>query len=288
MLKYNHKLLGKIIFDKDKNSLGHAWQYLFALMLSLFAFSLIFPVKALALEENPTWKNNETGFIAVIEDDADLLTDEEEGLLLKIMSKTTDYGNAYMHTTESNYSKTAEEYAKSYLYKNSGYGNSGTVFLIDMNNRMLYIFSDGFNYSVITNGRANTITDNVYRDASREDYYSCTTRAFGQINTLLEGGRIAQPMKYISNGLLALLAALIINFSIVAASSSVSKERMGTLLASADVKIHGCKITPKLTRTEKRYSPVSKGSGGGSGGGRSGGGGGGGRSGGGGGGGHRF
>ena len=81
----------------------------------------------------------------------------------------------------------------------------GTVFLIDMSQRYIYIFSDGNNYKMITRAKSETITDNVYKYAVKEQYYQCAEKAYNQMYTVLEGGKIAEPMKYISNTLLSLM-----------------------------------------------------------------------------------
>ena len=48
--------------------------------------------------------------------------------------------------------------------------------------------------------------------ASAGDYYQCAASAFDQAATLLKGGHIARPMKYINNALLALILAVLINY----------------------------------------------------------------------------
>ena len=153
------------------------------------------------------------------------------------------------------------------------------------------IFISNFlSYDIITKSYANTITDNVYTFASDEEYFDCANTAFEQINTLLEGRAIAQPMKYISNALLAIVLALLINYFVVMFVSRGRKPSNAQLLDGiySKVEIHNPRMD--LTNQTKRYSPQSSGSSGStsrsSGGGFSGGGGGGGSRGGGGG--HRF
>ena len=64
------------------------------------------------------------------------------------MAKLTEYGNIIFKSINTN-STTADSYAKSYY--NGRYGRqSGTLFLIDMDNRKIYIFSNGENYNKIT------------------------------------------------------------------------------------------------------------------------------------------
>ena len=157
--------------------------------------------------------NQNTGdYQLIIEDDANLLTGSQKELLEEDMAKLTEYGNIIFKSINTN-STTADSYAKSYY--NGKFGKqSGTLFLIDMKNRKIYIFSNGENYNKITDAKAETITDNIYELATDKKYYECAKEAYKQILTVLEGGKIAEPMKYISNAVLAVMVALFINFAI--------------------------------------------------------------------------
>lgn len=232
------------------------------------------------------WTNGETGYQVVVVDDAALLTSEEKALLASDMQAVTAYGNAVFKSVSYN-DYSASRFAQDYYHSLMG-SASGTLFLIDMFNREIYIFSDGAVYRTITAAYASTITDNVYRYASDQDYYQCASRAFGQIHALLSGRRIAQPMKYISNALLALILAALINYFLVRVLSASSKPDTREILNAVHARFAFSNAQRSLTDQKKVYQPRSTGSGGGHGGGHSSGG----RSGGshrsGGGGGHRF
>lgn len=129
------------------------------------------------------------------------------------MKQITVYGNVMLKTIDTN-STTTESYVRS-LYREKYGTDSGTIFIIDMYNRNIWIHSNGKIYSTVTSSYADTITDNVYRYASSKDYYMCAYKVYEQELALLKGRRISQPMKYISNALLAVVAALIINYGIV-------------------------------------------------------------------------
>lgn len=227
-------------------------------------------------------KNEETGYYLRLEDGADLLSSSEEQELIKIMEPITAYGNVAFVSIDSNPTYSTERYVESYYEDNFGY-SSGTVFIIDMDERYIWIHSNGEIYKTITDAYATTITDNVYSYASAEDYLSCASVAFEQINTLLEGRTIAQPMKYISNALLAIVLALLINYFLVMMLSRSRKASTSQLINGTFYKADIKNPRAEFIKQTKRYSPQSSGS---SGGGRSGGGGGGGSRGGGGG--HRF
>ncbi len=238
-------------------------------------------------EEAGYYVNPDTGYRIYVEDRAGLLTEEQRLELSQAMQRITAYGNAAFLTTDSNAAST-ESLARSYYRERFG-TDSGTVFVIDMDNRNIWIHSDGAVYDVITSAYADTVTDNVYRYASAGDYYECAREAFAEIHALLEGQRIAQPMKYISNALLAMILALLANFGLVICLTRLRRPGENALLANIHRKFRFTKPNAVYTHQTKTYDPVSSGGGssGGSGGGSSGGGGGGGGSSGGGGG-HSF
>ncbi len=212
----------------------------------------------------------------VIEDEEDLLSENEEKNLKTKMQAITSFGNAAF-VTVSQYSET-DAYAKR-KYRELFGTESGILFLVDMGRRNIWIFSDGAVYRVINKAYANTITDNVYRKASQGDYYGCAYDVFDQAQTLLEGGRIAQPMKYISNALIASVAALLINFIvlILQRTNGVLETVSGepAMAASAGITVLSKKMLKKKVSRHVESSSGGGGySGGGGGGGSSGGGGG--------------
>lgn len=171
------------------------------------------------------YRNENTGYPVLVEDDADLLTDEEEDDLAELMKGITEYGGVALKTIDYN-SQSTQSYIRDYYADTFGQG-SGTVFLIDMDNRNIWIHSNGRIYRVITRSYADTITDNVYKYASDADYYGCCHEAFSEMLTLLRGNRIAQPMKYISNILLSVIIALFIMYFVVRWISMSKKPEEG-------------------------------------------------------------
>lgn len=216
--------------------------------------------------------NPDTGFEVIIEDEAELLSDAEEYALAEKMAEVTGYGHAAFVSVDTNYTS-AGSYAEDCYYSYFGY-ESGTLFLIDMDNREIYIYSDGEVYRTITKSYANTITDNIYTYASDAEYFTCAYKAFEQIVTLLEGNRIAQPMKYASNAFLAVISALLINYFVVMLTSAAKKPSERELLEATKHRCSLINTDAVYTHTTKKYDPPSSSSSGG--GGRSGGGGGGG------------
>lgn len=254
--------------------------------LFLLPACLLFPLGVYAeSQEAALWENPDTGYRIVLEDDAQLLDRKEQEELTAAMRTVTAYGNAAFKSISAN-AYSAASFADDYYHGLFG-TESGTLFLIDMDNRELYLFSDGAIYRTIGKSYADTITDNVYRYASDGDYYLCASRAFEQIGAVLAGEKIAQPMKYISNALLAFILAALLNYFLARSLSRSSKPGTGEILGSISTRFDFQNPRKILTSQTKVYDPPSSSSSGGGhsgGGGRSGGGGG--HSGGGGG--HRF
>ena len=244
----------------------------------LLFFLFLLPVRA----ETGVYTNSETGYTVYMMDQIDLLSDEEEAKLIEDMKPITAYGNVAFISARA-YGDDTGSYAKD-VYRRLMGTQSGMIFVIDMQNRNIWIHSNGRVYQTITRAYANTITDNIYRYATRGEYYECAKQAYEQAFTLLEGGRIAQPMKYITNALFALITAVLLNYLLAAWSRRREKAQEPEVFGAITAGIAAGLTGKKMIVRRKHYSPRSSGSSGGS----SGGGGGGGSSGGGGGGGHSF
>lgn len=226
--------------------------------------------------------------LIVIRDEADLLSEEDEKILYEHMVPVTRYGGAAFYTTDSANSST-EDLARKRYRENFG-TKSGTIFVIDMYNRYIYIFSDGRIYDTVTKAKAETITDNVYMYARHGEYRECAVRTFDQIAAILDGNQIPQPMKHISNALLSLAFSLTAVFIAANRRTRMQKEDEMTAYNSMVRRRFNVGSLTSSTLVETKRSRHYESSGGGSysgGGGFSGGGGGGGGSSGGGGG-HGF
>lgn len=223
----------------------------------------------------------------IIMDKADLLTDEEEALLSEEMDKISEAGGVAFVTNGANdsYSGDASDLAKKYCY-DLFKGDSGTVFLIDMYNRRIEIYSTGDIYKLINGTRANGITDNVYEYATNKQYYECARSVFEQMSIVLDGGEIAIPMRYVTNLLMAIGIILFFTylFTLKGRNAYNNKNTEEEIITpEGKKKISYLTIVKKKLTHEIKRTHSSGGSGGGSSGGGSSGGGGGG-----GGGGHSF
>ena len=224
-------------------------------------------------EGRKTYENSSTGYFAYLSDEAELLSMEEEAKLEEEMIPITAYGNAAVVTAWV-IDQDTEEFAVDTYKSLFGGGVSGTIFLIDMGNRNIWICSDGEIYKTITKGYANIICDNVYRHATKARYYQCASEALSQITVLLDGGKIARPMKLITSVLLALLLSCILNYWMVTMTLGVEVPGAAALAGGVAGAAVVTDAASKVTSTRRVYNPPAKSSGGG-GGGFSGGGGGG-------------
>ncbi|MCR4897553.1 MAG: TPM domain-containing protein [Lachnospiraceae bacterium] len=207
------------------------------------------PARATALYSNP-----DTGYRIQITDEADLLSPDEEALLKNVMQPITAYGNVAFESINENYT-TAEYYARD-SYENTFGKQSGILFLVDMDNRYLFMRSDGLIYETVTSSEMETITDNVYTYASNEDYYRAAATAFEQVYALLEGRDIPRPMKYIGNAVFSIMIGMLIAFIIVSINSSLKSAGVREMLASASRSVGVKDPTEEFDRETKRYSPV--------------------------------
>lgn len=208
------------------------WKANTLITMLLFAFAIaLFPsidTFAQAVYENAN------GYEVVIDDEADLLTADEETKLLQTMQPITEYGNVAFKSVDAGATIVTSQFADQYYSELWG-NESGTVFVIDMGSRMLYIHSVGAVYGSLKTSYANTITDNVYTYATKGSYAVCAQKAYEQIYTVLEGGRIAQPMKYISNALFAFMLSFVLLYVIVKLVSKAKKPSKSQLFNSLDV-----------------------------------------------------
>ena len=232
------------------------------------------PVMASELSYSPVednenyllYENDNSGYQILIDDMADLFSPEEEEELIPYMAKSSDGGFVMLVTTDYNDYGDAESYAGNY-YRSLIPEESGILFLIDMDTRKLLFYSEGAYHNELTSSVMNIISDNIYRYATNGDYYSCAQEAFIEISDVLEGKRIAAPMKYISNACLAILLALIINYFFARTVSKAAKPSDASIVDSLFSEFSFTDPNVTFLHETRKYSPRSSGSGGSGGGG---------------------
>lgn len=224
--------------------------------------------------------NENTGYQLLILDEAGLFSSDDMEYLWQEMAPISEYGNVLIVTLATNEYANVERWSEKFYHSEYG-SQSGTVFVIDMDCRKVAIFSDGEIYQSIDETKADIITDNVYTYASDAEYAECASKALEQIHAVLKGKRIAQPMKYLSNGCLAILLSLLLNYAAAKLLSGQMKPQDRALLQNMYSKYELREPSVSFTHSRRVYSPRNTGSssggghsgGGHSGGGRSGGGG---------------
>ena len=211
-------------------------------------------------------KNRDSGYEILIDDSADLFTESEENDLIPYMIKCSDGGFVMLVTIADNKYNDAYDFCHSY-YRSMIPEESGIMFLIDMDTRELRFYSEGSYHRQLTSDVMNIISDNVYKQAHNGDYYACASEAFAEIADVLEGKKIAAPMKFVSNACLAILLALIINYFIARGVSKAVKPSNNEILKSiySTFEFRNPKVT--FLNQTRTYSPRSSGSGGSGGGG---------------------
>ncbi|SHJ66112.1 TPM domain-containing protein [Pseudobutyrivibrio xylanivorans] len=207
-----------------------------------------------------------------IADDADILSDTEETEVLEYLETlNSDTKYVVATTSESSVKSTDDKLFDFYTARYSNY-DDGVAFIIDMDERMIWMSGYGKYQRSISNADATDITDNIYRYASKGDYKTCIIKAFNQADTLTNKGFILRPMRIIVSFLIAIIIGFL--FSFFMAMSERSKVKMdgkGAEILMAGAAIAG---TAAIYDTRKVRRSQNNSSGGHSGGGFSGGGGG--------------
>lgn len=122
-------------------------------------------------------------------DFADLFTDEEEQ---QLYTKITNYINEYnldlaVVTIDEN-NKTPREYADDFYDYNDFNQQGGILFLIDMDNRKIYMSTTGQAIKMYNDYRINTALDEVYTYMSDEEYYEGTSSYIDKISNYAKDG----------------------------------------------------------------------------------------------------
>ena len=232
----------------------------------------------LALRErtDPYVPQTDASLVTVI-DDARMLSDTEiDRLKQDMLPVTAYYPVAFVTTTDTGHTS-AERYSKK-VYDQIFDRDGGVLFLIDFDTsdsdgRQLYIRVTDRSTKLST-AKCNTITDNIYTYARDGKYYECARRAFSQIFDVLDDRPVPQPMKHMSNLLIALCLALFGVFVTANARTRIRKPGEVYLLDENISK--SVQLENGSKQLVRQYKVSNSSSGGGGGGGFSGGGGGGG------------
>ena len=237
------------------------------ILIAVMILTLALLPLACANGEDIRETNEETGYTLVIHDEGNLVDTAEIDAVTESMRPVLQYANAGFLTYPSGGS-TSNSATKAQKWGDSTFGSGSrfTVFIIDMSTRHLDIYASKPLSGILTAAEENSIADNVYRFATRGDYAGCAKETFSQIEKVLKGEKIATPMKYISNAVLALIAAIFAAYLLI--SGWARKEQavsMPTVVKAAAAGAATVVVANKLKKVVHHES--SKGGGGGFGGG---------------------
>ena len=125
-----------------------------------------------------------------IYDFADLYTDEEEKNLYTAVYDYTQRRNLdlVIVTINDNFESTQEYADDFYDYNNFGFGSErdGLLFLVDMENRYVYISATGGAMALYPDVECNMITEQVYTYFSDQHYYDGTYQMIKTLDTYYE------------------------------------------------------------------------------------------------------
>ena len=205
---------------------------------------------------NTRYITQSSGYKIIIEDDADLLTSEEEEELKKQMMYLSEFGNVLFKTTNVGGLGNSTKYLENYYYSKFKNDN-GVGFYIDMKARQICACADGDLDEIISSDDCDTIMDNVYRYATNENYLECAIEAYSQMNRLLSGEKIAQSMKYISNAFLSVMIAVLISYKLFMMKSNPKKASNSEVISKCETSLKNSEIIVTKTGTHREYSPIS-------------------------------
>ena len=190
-----------------------AFVLVFAVIAGASAFSAFAAEnKASHSRSEAQYTNPETGYQVLIKDDKNLLDSAQEAMLVEDMAPLTDYGHAIFWSTDI---KNADYIDQARRERLACYDyDSASIFMINMGSRKICIQSYGTLYDSINDSKARSITDNVSKHASAKDYYTCVKEAFGEMYATVNGKQIAEPMKYASYAVIALMLGIILALAI--------------------------------------------------------------------------
>ena len=234
----------------------------FKLTVSALFLILIICASSVACLAEPkaVYSNKDTGYRAVIDDAADLLSPSQERDLVSYLEPLTEYTNVAVYTDASKTSQT--EYRRAAEKRDSLFGKSNSiVVLIDMYLRKIHIARSGDMNAVFTNETANVITDNMSRPAHNGDYFSAYKTGLQQALELIKGNNIPSPVKHFSNAVVALMMGLIVAF-LIAVPTTCTYKKPKAVDGAQTGKISFSNVgEAKLIDTERKYSPPSSDSG---------------------------
>lgn len=204
---------------KKINRKKWTWITVVGILLLLLAGRL-FLIQARALV---SFVASDQTYEVYIDDRLELMTEEERKSLEKQLGGLTVYGNmVFLDTGDHDYSS-ARRYAEEH-YRDLCGREPGVVFLIDMDNREIWLAATGAPKNRLTSAICYEITDRTYLYATDGDYYACAGATFAEVQNILKGGYLVPVMRILISLFLSLIAALTINLIRLVYSRNIRPE----------------------------------------------------------------
>lgn len=249
----------------------HKALWLIFIMMLGSLFASLFATAAFAKEYGAKYLlNEETGYAALVLDDGYYLSEEEENELLKDMYPLTAYGNAAFYSfLETGYMDSNTE---AFCLDTFGAYENSVVFAVNPNE--IYIYSEGRLHDIVTSNVAYTITDEIYTEAKDDNIYNCSVHCYDLIYQVINGRKLAEPMRNICSALMALMISSLICFIYIKKKSTLKDMDTKMVLSSAKREFRHNGLLGNVVETKRVYAPRSSGGSSHGGGGHGGGGGG--------------
>ncbi|EPH99050.1 hypothetical protein D920_01418 [Enterococcus faecalis 13-SD-W-01] len=126
---------------------------------------------------------------ATVDDQAQLFTAEQIQELEQQAAPLNEKikGNVFIVTTATN-TEEPRDFADDYLRQQIGNDQNGSVLLLDMNQREIYISTSGNMIDYLTDSRIDSILDDVYNQMSNQNYFEAAKAYLTKAQEYVEDG----------------------------------------------------------------------------------------------------
>ena len=197
----------------------------------------------------------------IINDEAQLINKEFFPEIIEAMERITEYGNVMLLTTYDVPYEEYESYADKMYDETFGDLSNGVLLLIDMNNRMAWIHSDGDILKVITSSKAEIITDNIYKSLKIKEYAGGSVKAFEQIYDYLNNKKVFSSMTLITNLLLSISISFLGVYIYIYKAAHIKNVEGKKYTEKLDIKYKITRVAGEHIGVRRVYSPQSSGGG---------------------------
>jgi uncharacterized protein len=126
---------------------------------------------------------------ATVDDQAQLFTAEQIQELEEQAAPLNEEikGNVFIVTTATN-TEEPRDFADNYLRQQIGNDQNGSVLLLDMNQRQIYISTSGNMIDYLTDSRIDSILDDVYNQMTNQNYFEAAKAYLTETQEYVEDG----------------------------------------------------------------------------------------------------